>query len=455
MLNKILNSNKPILLLLFHVGLGAVSAFTIFPLVGWLLLIVFNSYYDLISNKNKDGIVHFFLAYFLGFELLGRMAGTSPYIPYESGKYFMTLFFLTYFFFCYNKESSKAGWLIVLLSLPSIAVMPMNSLASFKDNLVFNFLGIFNLGFAVIYFMNRVFDKAELVKLGKLIVFGIVSVIGFLLVKTPDFSTIEFTYSATDATAGGFGTNQVATTLGMGFFILGLFRVLKFQLFKFHWIEIGLLVFLFFRALLTFSRGGVFTGLLGLALPVLYYNFIYKKGWTRQNVQIIIGAILLIPTLIFANNLTNNKLFERYQGMSPGVRAGTQELTLDQYSTGRVEVFLGDLQLWSDHPIFGVGPGSSPSMRENSGVLAHVEISRLLAEHGIFGFFISLIFISLPIYLFFKRKDPYQSMLMLGFFSIAIATTFHSAMRTMIPPIFYGLGTIYFSYSNEYSLHRK
>src|SRR5262249_17140325 len=52
---------------------------------------------------------------------------------------------------------------------------------------------------------------------------------------------------------------------------------------------------------------------------------------------------------------------------------------------------LADLEIWADNPILGVGPGLAKGTRalyyERAGSNgAHTEFSRLVSEHGIFGF---------------------------------------------------------------------
>ena len=73
-------------------------------------------------------------------------------------------------------------------------------------------------------------------------------------------------------------------------------------------------------------------------------------------------------------------------------------------TTGRFEIFIEDLILWDKYIIFGAGAGASRYLRGKGldGISPHTEISRLLAEHGIFGLFILVIILSC--YLSMKKK---------------------------------------------------
>ena len=77
-----------------------------------------------------------------------------------------------------------------------------------------------------------------------------------------------------------------------------------------------------------------------------------------------------------------------------------------------------------------------------NGISPHTEISRLLAEHGIFGLIIILIMFGLVYRSYYINKsNSYRGILVcLGL--IAIGTAMHSAMRTFITPIFFCLGTM-------------
>ena len=122
---------------------------------------------------------------------------------------------------------------------------------------------------------------------------------------------------------------------------------------------------------------------------------------------------------------------------------GTKEKDINVVTTGRWEIFLGDLELWQKYPILGTGVGISQPLRENiRGVISHVEVSRLLAEHGILGLIYSVVlfFLFIPI---LKRNNPLIiKAILASIFFIGLFTTFHSATRTYISTLLIGISQI-------------
>ena len=84
-------------------------------------------YFILFININKGMFlirqqkIIFFIAlfsYLISFEVLDRMTRTSPYIPYELGKYFLVLMGITGI--CFSGIRSKNGILMALLVTPAV-----------------------------------------------------------------------------------------------------------------------------------------------------------------------------------------------------------------------------------------------------------------------------------------------------------------------------------------------
>ena len=149
--------------------------------------------------------------------------------------------------------------------------------------------------------------------------------------------------------------------------------------------------------------------------------------------------IIFIMAVVYANDLTGGKLFLRYQGETEGTMLGTKDKDLTTFTTNRNLVFVEDLKLWSEYPIMGAGAGASKYLRgEGRGIAAHIEFSRLLAEHGLPGLIIFLLIIATG-YSYFKEKDPVVKSLKITLFCLAILTTFHSATRTFITPLLISL----------------
>jgi len=125
------------------------------------------------------------------------------------------------------------------------------------------------------------------------------------------------------------------------------------------------------QSALTFSRGGLYAAA-GSALLACYF-LIHDK---RARMQLIAGVVVLFAVGNFVilpqlDNFTSGALSKRFGNTS---------------LTGRDNIAKGDLQVFYDNPVFGVGPGEARNYRtDHKQAVAHTEFSRLLAEHGLFG----------------------------------------------------------------------
>ena len=62
----------------------------------------------------------------------------------------------------------------------------------------------------------------------------------------------------------------------------------------------------------------------------------------------------------------------------------------------RENIIETELRAFVENPLLGIGPGSSRNFRienYNSPKHTHTEYTRLLSEHGLFGFFVILLFL--------------------------------------------------------------
>lgn len=442
MINLLRRESLQIFWLAFHVLLGVAATYIPGILVIWIYLLIASTLLELASKGNDHGVIHNFLAYYLGMEILARALRLSPLVPYESGKY--TMFFFLLAGLVFSRKGSKqsfAGWSILLLAIPSLFVARESF--EYRD-LVFNFLGIFNLGLALVYFYRTTILHEDLLRLFRLIAYSIIPLLVSVTLKTPDFQDLQFTLAASFETSGGFGSNQVSTILGLGFLLIGFCYLTNQKIFKNNWIAITLFGLFFFRGLLTFSRGGVVAGIL-----VLLMVFVGRQLWpvtSRLKVSSFAWTILIFLGLlgisIYTNRLTDNTLLLRYQGETEATLAGSREKDMSLMTSGRLDIFLSDVSIWSENFLLGVGPGRSSEIREERGegrVAAHVEFSRLLSEHGLMGFFISILLVAYPFVSFFRSNRNLDKLFKVCLFSFALLTSAHSAMRTNVTPFLYGL----------------
>jgi hypothetical protein len=210
-----------------------------------------------------------------------------------------------------------------------------------------------------------------------------------------------------------------------------------------------MLFFLFaFQGFLTFSRGGMIVGFVAISTFIfllLRFYLAYKKS----NIKIskfrnaIFILLFSLISYLFANSITGGVLGLRYSGQTKGTYEGYKEQTINNITSNRYDIFIGDLSLWNDNTIFGVGVGASQHLREKvNGTVAHVELSRLLSEHGLFGLIFFLMMVTIPITIMNTVSDRLLKSVKYALFVFAISTTFHAAMRTYVTPLFLGLSVL-------------
>ncbi|MGN6569052.1 MAG: hypothetical protein ACTHJ0_13915, partial [Flavipsychrobacter sp.] len=230
-----------------HVGLGIMASVFAMGISFWIYILLVSTVIQLLTTRNFNKSIHYFLCYFLGIEVFTRMLKLAPYVPMEAGKYLALIFLPLGLIFRVNNtgrfKPNKLGLVIFLLSLPSIIMIKQN----FMQSLIFDWAGIATLGLYVMYFSNFIFDKIELNKMIRLIMYPLVSVSIFLFISTPSLSQLEFSISANFEASGGFGPNQVASMLGMGIFLVTTSLLLNYKPFKERWVEILLLLIFVYR----------------------------------------------------------------------------------------------------------------------------------------------------------------------------------------------------------------
>jgi hypothetical protein len=108
-------------------------------------------------------------------------------------------------------------------------------------------------------------------------------------------------------------------------------------------------------------------------------------------------------------------------------------------TTNRGELMLDDIRIWGDHPVLGVGPGMVKIYRDELTGAGHTEFTRLVAEHGMFGFISLLILISMAIRTLLRPGSPSNRGHRVIFLMWALLSMLHAAMRIAAFGFFFGL----------------
>jgi O-antigen ligase len=215
-------------------------------------------------------------------------------------------------------------------------------------------------------------------------------------------------------------------------------------------LHLGLLLIVSYRGIVTFSRGGVITGLIMiLVLFVLTYRYSNNKAKSKI-VLLIIGALLLGSlTWSYSVIQTGGLIENRYANQDARGREKEDRLG------GREQIAMTELQMFWDNPLLGIGVGKNKEFREEeTGIVAasHNEVTRLLAEHGSLGILALLILVFVPLLSAFENK---QNLFLLPFYLFWALTINHAAMRLAAPAFIYALTLLKVNFDEEPSLHRE
>lgn len=370
----------------------------------------------------------------IGAEVLFRMSGGMVF--HELPKYSVLVFLVTGLIVERKRHHVSVSYLVyMLLLLIGIAFIDIPFNESIRKAIAFNLSGPILLGVSAIYFYQRILSLQAVLDLLFFMVLPIISMLSLLYFKTPDIETIRFGGSANFAASGGFGPNQVATILGLGVFIFAVYLLLKKRIFYWLLMDAFFLIYLNYRGLLTFSRGGMLTAFIAIAAFLFFYVSSSKEKF--QNIVKYIGFISLfgIALWVYTSNKTGGMLDNRYTNKNA---AGVEK---DDFTTGRVDIFLAEIEGFLENPVFGLGVGGSKYYRlDKLDKLAasHNEIGRLISEHGLIGVLVLFLLLLVPAQHILNQ--PYLARAFLSAFLIFwFLTISHSAMRIAFPAFIYGL----------------
>ncbi|WP_299550074.1 O-antigen ligase family protein [Seonamhaeicola sp.] len=423
-------------LLLLHVLLG-LAVFVFKPLATlYFLFITFFCLYKIIrvSKKNKAFYVLLACAYIVGIEVFLRMNGGTFF--YEASKYLVIVFILLGMFGVSFTNKALIYVLYVLMLIPGIfvAVSEMGFETDIRRAIAFNLSGPVCLGLVAIFCYRRriTFNQIKIILLGFLL--PLISMTVYLFLYTPDIKTVITGTASNFATSGGFGPNQVATVLGLGMFVLSARFFMSKDTIMLRFIDLGILGLMGFRAVVTFSRGGVITALIMiLGFLMLYYLKVnrQKKLNIRLSIFFFLGVVLF--TWFISSIQTSGFIDKRYANQDAAGRSK------GDVTTGRADLLTFEFKEFINNPFFGIGVGKVKEVRFNeTGIEAasHNEMSRIVAEHGLFGIFAFLILLIVPLILRLKNKS---NIFFYSFYAFWLLTINHSAMRIAAPAFVYGL----------------
>jgi len=432
---SIIRHNKKAFII-FHLLIGFLATLPLFPAVYGLGIIVI-SVVSIIKSKNRNEEAMIFSAYLVGSEVFIRMTG--GFVFYETGKYAVILFLLLGVFTGEFKQKFATQYLFyMMLLLLGIVFTQVPEGESLRKAIIFNLSGPFVLGISAFYFYKRPIKKSELLISLFAMLLPLFSMVTYLYFKTPDLKEIIFGGTANFETSGGFGPNQVATAIGLGVFIITVFIMIKEKITGYVLFDALFLIYFIYRGLLTFSRGGIFAGVIALLVFAFFY-IIYSQGSLKLFLKYFFAAIIFTTAVwVYTSGATGGMLDNRYAGKNA---KGVQKTDI---SSGRVALLETQFKDFFNSPL-GIGVGNGKFKRISSGehvaAASHNEIGRLIEEHGVIGGIILLLLLIVPLFNFWNGTN-YQRAFLISFYLLWFLTINHSAMRIAFPGFIYALSLI-------------
>ena len=426
-----------IYLLGIHI-LIAVAVF-IFPFLAkiYALLIVAVGIVYIVKKRNKSNEVLLVAAYITGSEVFLRSTDGVPI--YEFSKYGVIVMIVIGMFYSGFSKNAIPYWAYLLLLIPSLilALFVLNVTTEDRKIISFTMSGPVCLGLSALYTYQRKVSLQQLNTILLAIALPIVSQTVYLILYNPSVREVITGTDSNGRTSGGFGPNQVSTILGLGIFIFLTRAILQSKNLLLVGINIIICAVISFRALVTFSRGGVLTAVVMIGLLVIGIYFRYNSR-ARVKLNYFVIVVFLAAGLIWSYSLlqTNGLIGNRYANEDAAGRVKESKFT------GREELVETELKAFYENPFLGVGVGKSIEIREaETGInsASHNEITRLLAEHGSLGVLMLLILFITPIALHLDNRENFFMFPILFFWVLTIN---HAAMRIAAPAFVYSLALL-------------
>jgi len=384
------------------------------------------------ATRKPPVVVACVAAYIAGSEVLWRLM-QAP-VPYEIGKYsIVTLFGISLLRMGRRAKWQSLALVYFLLLLPSILV-PLGDSQLGLDNIrmrvSFNLSGPLALSMSVL-FLSQVtltpsnFRRILVAYIGPSIALAVAT-----LIATYTAKDLVFTGESNTITSGGFGPNQVSATLGIAAMFALLLAIDKKSTMWNKIVAAGSVLLLATQSAMTFSRGGLYVAALALLLgaPFLLSDRRMRRAFFGVcAVSGVAMAVAIIPRL---QQFTGGALETRFSDSNP---------------TNRGELIRDDLRIWFDHPILGVGPGGVKGHRDEVGGSGHTEYSRLLAEHGVFGFAALMTLCVMALQVLVKREDRVSHGLRITLLVASGLSMSTAAMRIALFALMFGLAHAHFS----------
>jgi len=439
-------------LVLIHLFIGLAVYFI--PVISKLyaIAIILVGYRYVILRKNANNEALYMAAYLVGAEVFLRMTQGNFFEQYA--KYGVMGVLIIGMIYRGFSKNSIFYWIFGILLLPGVflSFFTLNFDTDIRKAITFNIIGPVTLMISAIYCYQRKITFEQVKKIIDMLAYPLMATLVYMYLYTPSVKDVVTNTESNFETSGGFGPNQVSTILGLGIFLFFIKIVLNSKTIAIQLINILLFIIITFRGIVTFSRGGIITGFVMIIIVTILLLF-YTKSYAKSKILLLVvfGTFSLLGIWVYSSIQTGGLIDKRYANQDARGREKLSKLT------GRERLIESEFKMFLDNPVFGIGVGKNKEYRlETTGVDAasHNEITRMLAEHGMFGLFALIILLITPMVLYLNNQ---QNIFVFSFVVFWILTINHAAMRLAAPAFIYALSLLKVSFTNEETpvVHRE
>lgn len=376
------------------------------------------------------------VVYISAAEVLWRMSRANLLWEYSKYAVVVVIFVALIAEWGRNRETRRlrSVWPIAMaLTLVPASVMAIlyYSPTEARDTLSFNLSGYAALLMLGLYLWARPLNRPTTVRLLLALVAPIVGITFLAVYYTiTDLDSLIFLGAANWVTSGNYGPNQVSNMMGLG----ALAGVMLFVLIPKAW---GARIFILIltlamlgQGLLTFSRGGIYS--FTLALAVFGVHLLTTPRARRRFLVLftLFGVILLTTVYPLLDEFTGGSLTDRFSSLD---------------TTGRLDAAVTDMEVFRDNPMVGVGVGRSTEFHatvNDISVATHTEYTRLLAEHGLFGILAIVLLLWMLANRYLANHTGLGRAMTSALAVWALSIMAHSALRLAVIPIAIALGFV-------------
>jgi hypothetical protein len=230
-----------------------------------------------------------------------------------------------------------------------------------KKSLMFNLSGPVCLAISSIYTFQRKILFSNLQNIVVAMGLPIITTTVYLFLYNPSVKEVVTGTQSNFETSGGFGPNQVSTILGLGIFVFFTQLVLFSKTKKEILLNAFLLIFVSYRGIVTFSRGGIITAVVMIVcLMFLLYYFSNAKGKSKFSLVFVMTALMGAGIWTYSSLQTSGLIEKRYANQDAAGRTKKDNLG------GREEIIDSEFKIFMDNPILGIGAGMGKEIRKDT-----------------------------------------------------------------------------------------